>query len=107
MKYRAICPSCSTKISRLLYFLGPSLPHRCKACSCTYRSQSLWEWTADFIAVALILPILFLAWHHHISWVLAVLWILFVFAIGYVLFPYITPFVLVKRGQDYDKKPSA
>jgi hypothetical protein len=32
---------------------------------------------------------------------------LFVFAIGYVLFPYITPFVLVKRGQDYDKKPSA
>jgi len=47
------------------------------------------------MAVVLISPVLLLAWYHH------------VFAVGYFLFPYITPFVLVEKKQDNDKKPSA
>jgi len=59
------------------------------------------------MAVVLISPVLLLAWYHHLSWMLAVPWTLFVFAVGYFLFPYITPFVLVEKKQDNDKKPSA
>jgi hypothetical protein len=76
-------------------------------CSCTYRSQPLWEWTGNIIFAAVILPAYFLARFHYISWILAALWASFVIALSYVLFPYVTPFVLAEKAQESDTKPSA
>jgi len=107
MKYRAICPSCGVKISRTMFFCGPSLPHRCKGCGCRYRSDAVWEWIADFIFAMVVLSVLFLAWRHHISWPVAVVLILVVIGISYVTFPFVTPFVVVGKKYDDEQKSSA
>lgn len=97
MKYRATCPVCGIRFSRFFFFLAPSLPHRCKACGCRHRSHPVWEWTADFIFAGLVVAVLFLAWFHFISWLLAGILILALVAIACAIFPYVTPFVIAEK----------
>ncbi len=105
MKYRAVCPNCGVKISRVMFFLGPSLPHRCKECNCRYRSHAVWEWVADFIFAGAIVLLWYLGWRHHISWTLVVILMLLVLLIAYALFPFITPFVIVGKKPEEEKRP--
>jgi|ERR1017187_959810 hypothetical protein len=107
MKYRAICPGCGIKISRLMFFLGPSLPHNCKSCGCRFRSDAVWEWIADFIFAAIVISVLWLAWSHHITWIVAAMLIAVVVAICYVIFPFVTPFVFSGKKKSDEQKPSA
>jgi hypothetical protein len=97
MKYRAICPKCGIKISRALFFIAPSLPHKCKECNCIYRSNPLWEWIGDFVFAAPCVTVALLALRHHLSWKIASVLILFVLVLAYALFPYLTPFILAKE----------
>ena len=90
-----------------MFFVGPSLPHHCKSCGCRYRSNAVWEWIADFIFAAMILSVLGLAWYHHISWPIAVALILVIVAVAYVIFPFVTPFVLAGKKQSNEQKLSA
>ncbi|MFA6174792.1 MAG: hypothetical protein WC701_14105 [Kiritimatiellales bacterium] len=50
--------------------------------------------------------VLLLALFHFISWLLAAVLTLCVFALGYAIFPYITPFDLVEKGQKHENPPS-
>jgi len=90
-----------------MFFCGPSLPHTCKSCGCRYRSDAIWEWIADFIFAAPSAVVLLLAWWHHLSWTVAVISILFIVAVMFAIFPFITPFVLVGRKQSEEQKSSA
>jgi membrane protein YdbS with pleckstrin-like domain len=90
-----------------MFFLAPSLPHRCKSCDCRYRSNAVWEWIADFIFALPAGIVILLAWWHHLSWPIALVLVLSIVTVMYVIFPFITPFVLVGNKQTHENKPSA
>ena len=97
MKYRAICPSCGMRFSRALYFRWLAhVPRRCQGCGCHYKADTLWEYVGSGLlgvgfAISIGLGLLGV-----VSWPVSVILFLGVAATGCILFPYITPFVLIK-----------
>ena len=106
MKYRAICPRCGVRFSRALYFTWLSHVHRrCQSCGCSYKADSLWEHLGSLGLAAGFGVSLSLGWFGLVSWPVSVLLFFGVAAIGYILFPYITPFVIIQ--DKHEQTPSA
>src|SRR5277367_1563963 len=98
MKYRATCPGCGVRFSRSSYFTNlPHLRRRCKACGCRYRVDSLWEWVGSSIMGVGWATFFLLGWFGLMSWPLAIVLIVFVQVLCYLLYPYVTPFVLIQE----------
>lgn len=103
MKHRAICPGCGIQFPRSFFFKWlPHVRRRCEACGCTYRVNSVWEWTANIIFGFSWAAFALLAIFGLMSWGVAAILILMVFATAYALFPYITPFDLVDEKQEHE-----
>jgi hypothetical protein len=69
--------------------------------------DSLWEHLGSIgIAVGFGVS-LCLGWFRLVSWPVSVLLFFGVVALGYILFPYITPFVIIQKKPEHDKTPSA
>lgn len=104
MKYRAVCPKCGVRFSRALYFSWLSHVRRhCSSCGCSYKANSLWEHLGSAgLAVGFGVS-LSLGWFGFVSWPISILLFLAVAATGYVLFPYITPFVLIQEEHDHER----
>jgi len=86
-----------------MFFLAPSLPHRCKSCGCRCRSDTVWEWIADFIFALPAGALFLLAMFHDLSWMIALALIFLIAIVMYVAFPFITPFVSVNNKQSHEQ----
>src|SRR5262245_19674162 len=95
MKYRAICPSCGHKFSRLWYFrVVPEYRHACPGCGARVKSQSRSEWGFSAL-LAIPVIVAFVLWRF---WGVS-LWFMALAAVltqivGVAIFPYITTFEL-------------
>jgi hypothetical protein len=97
MKHLAKCPGCATKVSRAFYFKMLGHARRtCQSCGCAYRPIPRWEWTGNTVVGLMWATFVLLARFGMISWPLALSLVAAVFAIGVLLFPYLTPFERVE-----------
>jgi hypothetical protein len=101
MKYRATCPGCGIRFPRSFFFKWlPHVRRHCTACGCTYRANSVWEWTGSSLLGVSWAAIGCLAIFRAISWGMAAVLTLAVGLTGYALFPYVTPFDLLEEKSD-------
>jgi uncharacterized heparinase superfamily protein len=93
MKYLAVCPYCEYKIPRTWYFHWlPHMKKECSACQRKIKVNSLWEWGGNFIlGIAWSIPVV-LQLGGFIHWMVALTLVVTAFVVGYILFPYVTPF---------------
>ena len=97
MKYRAVCPCCAHRLPRSGYF-GPN--HQCPACGAAIRPEPTWNQTGNAIAgvlltVALIVGGAYGAIYGAAGWIVCGALFLAVTSLGWVLYPYFTPYEAV------------
>lgn len=98
MKYRATCPKCAVKIPRWFFLIcAPYVRYRCSTCGCRFRVNLKWEWAGDVVGGGSWAALFLLAWFGVLRWSIAVNLITLVLELGVILFPYVTPFVLVEE----------
>jgi hypothetical protein len=88
-----------------LFFLKcvPHVPYRCRACGCTFRPNPRWEWIGDVVGGLGVANFIGLACFGVIRWSVAVIGVAVIFALGFILFPYFTPFDLVDETHSETK----
>ena len=108
MKYRAICPLCNARISRMgslgtdvkswLNILSSKM--KCRACGAMLRQNTRWNWIGNVVAsFFIILPVpLFIA--EQVSARAALVMIIVVFLVGLLLWPYVSKYEIDPK---YDK----
>ncbi len=105
MKIRSICPSCGQRLSRWWYLkCVPHRHHLCPQCSATIKSNNKWEWIGSSTLGIPSGTSLSLAIFGFLSWPIAIGVILALLATGWVIFPFITLFDLVKDPNGYSIK---
>ena len=101
MKYRAICPKCGARFPRSSYFGWHSYVHRrCNSCGSLYTADLVWEHIGSVVlGLSLAAPAI-LADQGLISWFGAGVTSVLSLLIGYLLYPYITKFVVVEAKHE-------
>ena len=101
MKYRSLCPSCNANIPNSWYFhVLPHIRKKCPVCRSAIKVDSKWEWIGNCI---LGIPIgigLLLGAGGVVHWAISLIIISLTVLVGYVLFPYMTPFNLVEAYEE-------
>lgn len=102
MKYRAVCPRCGKKFPRSFYYRWRQYRGQCSSCGCKYRVNWLWELIGDGVHACALATFALSALLGLMSWWMAAALILAVFIIGYILFPYLTPYTQVRASKTHD-----
>ncbi len=100
MKRHAQCPGCGVPLPRRLFFkILPHAHYQCETCGCRYMADPLWEWAGDALGAALLGALVVLAWCRVVSWLVATLLSVALVAAAFLLFPYLTRFILVAPAE--------
>ena len=74
---------------------------RCASCGCCYRVSPAWEHIGSGVFGIVCGGVILLAMSHMLPWSLAIILVLLLGFIGYILFPYVTPFALVEDEEEH------
>jgi hypothetical protein len=88
LTYRAVCPLCNRRISRLGFL---STRAQCKGCGAKLRQNAKWDWIGSGIIAGLFCLFLFLGLAGWFSWPAVALTVLLFVSAG-LLFPYISKY---------------
>jgi hypothetical protein len=101
MKIRAICPDCTNRIPRSWYIKFLAHVNRaCPHCGATIRSNTKWEWISS-VCLGILLAAPWLAvLIGSITWLMAIAIAIGTSLIGWIVFPYVTPFDLVEPPEE-------
>jgi hypothetical protein len=103
LKYRAVCPGCGTRLSRLLYFTWLSHVHRrCPTCGCCYTADPKWEHAGSALLGLSFAACFLVGWLGVVSWPAAGVLFVAVAAAGFFLFPYGTRFGMVHQEPGHE-----
>ncbi len=97
MKYRAICPACGSRLARSHYYQFGR--NHCEHCQATIKPRASWEWigTTPFSIVMVVGFVLALL--GVVTWLWAFSVTTLILLAGYLVFPWVTPYDLVTRGE--------
>lgn len=113
MKYRAICPLCKARISRMGW-LSPKA--KCKACGAMLRQNAKWDTIGNVVVTFFIffLPVLIVIFWRQARGdleqvllglsVMAVVLILVVILVSYILFPYASKYEIDPKHDESKEK---
>ena len=103
-KYLARCPACGARLSRRHYFTFGA--DRCPACKARIKPEPIWEWITSAPGSMGIVLAVFLAMLGVLHWVIVAGVALAVVVVGWIVFPYVTPYILLGENHPFDREPT-
>ena len=116
MKYRATCPLCNARISRMGVF---SRKAKCRACGAMLRQNAKWNWIGNGVVSLLMISPLYLAFLEDVSpvadlvqhsWlalsVMVVVLMLVALIVCFILFPYASKYEIDPKHDKSKEKTS-
>lgn len=101
MKIRSTCPACGERFPRSWYFtMLISKAYPCPGCGAAIKVNTKWELVGSSVLVAPCFLLGIAVPFGLVSWSVVGIFAAVAVLLGWIAFPYVTPFDLVSRGQD-------